>query len=43
MKDIALDMMKFIASTTSYGKAGAAGVGFQGSVSTRPPRNTHSI
>ena len=34
-EDIALDMMKFIASTTSYGKAGAAGVGFQGSVSTK--------
>jgi hypothetical protein len=34
-EDIALDMMKFIASTTSYGKAGAAGVGFQGTVSTQ--------
>jgi len=28
-EDIALDMMKFIAATTSYGKAGAAGAGFQ--------------
>jgi hypothetical protein len=34
-EDIALDMMKFIASATSYGKAGAPGVGFQGSVSTK--------
>ena len=33
-EDIALDLMKFIATTTSYGKAGGApGVGFQGSVS----------
>jgi len=33
-EDIALDLMKFIAATTGYGKAGAAaGVGFQGSVS----------
>ena len=28
-EDIALDMMKFIAATTSYGKA-VAGAGFQG-------------
>jgi len=32
-EDIALDLMKFIAATTGYGKAGAPGVGFQGSVS----------
>lgn len=32
-EDIALDLMKFIASTTGYGKAGAPGVGFQGGVS----------
>ena len=31
-EDIALDLMKFIATTTGYGKAGAAGVGFQGSI-----------
>ncbi len=29
-EDIALDMMKFIASTTGYGKTGAPGAGFQG-------------
>jgi len=32
-EDIALDLMKFIATTTGFGKAGAPGVGFQGSVS----------
>ena len=31
-EDIALDLMKFIASTTGYGKAGAPGLGFQGGV-----------
>ena len=34
-EDIALDLMKFIAVTTGYGKAGAPGVGFQGSVSSK--------
>ena len=29
-EDIALDMMKFIAMTTGYGKIGAPGAGFQG-------------
>ena len=29
-EDIALDMMKFIAGTTGYGKTGAPGAGFQG-------------
>ncbi len=29
-EDIALDMMKFIAVTTAYGKTGAPGAGFQG-------------
>lgn len=29
-EDIALDMMKFIAVTTGYGKVGAPGAGFQG-------------
>jgi len=28
-EDIALDMMKFIAVTTGYGRAGAAAAGFQ--------------
>lgn len=29
-EDIALDMMKFIAVTTGYGKTGSATAGFQG-------------
>lgn len=29
-EDVALDMMKFIASTTGYGKTGSPGAGFQG-------------
>ena len=29
-EDIALDMMKFIAATTGYGKTSAPGAGFQG-------------
>ena len=29
-EDIALDLMKFVAATTGYGKTGAPGVGFQG-------------
>ena len=29
-EDIALDMMKFIAATTGYGKTQASGAGFQG-------------
>lgn len=33
-EDIALDLMKFIAATTGYGKAGAPGLGFQGNVSS---------
>ena len=29
-EDIALDMMKFIAMTTGYGRTGTPGTGFQG-------------
>ena len=29
-EDIALDLMKFIAATTGYGKTQASGAGFQG-------------
>jgi hypothetical protein len=35
-EDIALDMMKFIAVTTGYGKTGAASAGFQGGNPLRP-------
>ncbi len=36
-EDIALDLMKFIAMTTGYGKTAGAGVGFQGTGSTDKP------
>ncbi len=36
-EDIALDMMKFIAMTTGYGKTTAAGVGFErGGAASKP-------
>jgi hypothetical protein len=34
-EDIALDLMKFIAITTGYGKTGA-GAGFHGATETKP-------
>ena len=34
-EEIALDMMKFIASTTGYGKVGSPGAGFQGGTVSR--------
>jgi hypothetical protein len=37
-EDIALDLMKFVAMTTGYGKTGVAGgVGFQGGGATPKP------
>lgn len=36
-EDIALDMMKFIAITTGYGKTTGSGVGFQGGGSASKP------
>lgn len=35
-EDIALDMMKFIAGTTGYGKVGTPGAGFQGGTVAKP-------
>jgi hypothetical protein len=35
-EDIALDMMRFIAMTTGYGKTGSAGAGFGASVASKP-------
>ena len=35
-EDIALDMMKFIAVTTGYGKTGSASAGFQSGAPSRP-------
>jgi len=38
-EDIALDLMKFIAMTTSYGKTAGAGVGFQGTGAAAKPED----
>ena len=38
-EDIALDMMKFIAMTTGYGKTTTSGVGFQGSGAASKPED----
>ena len=35
IEDIALDLMKFVAITTGYGKIGSPGAGFQGSTVNR--------
>ena len=36
-EDIALDLMKFIAMTTGYGRTTGAGAGFQGSMAAAKP------
>ncbi len=36
-EDIALDLMKFVAGTTGYGKTGTAAAGFQGSTAPAKP------
>ena len=36
-EDIALDLMKFVAMTTGYGRTAAGGVGFQGGGSAAKP------
>jgi hypothetical protein len=36
-EDIALDLMKFVAVTTGYGKTGSPGAGFQGSTDSKAP------
>jgi len=38
-EDIALDLMKFIAMTTSYGRTAGTGVGFQGSGAAAKPED----
>jgi hypothetical protein len=44
-EDIALDLMKFIAMTTSYGKTTGTGVGFQGTGAAAKPEDyaTHLL
>ena len=34
-EDIALDLMKFVAVTTGYGRAGSPGAGFQGNTDSK--------
>jgi len=36
-EDIALDLMKFVAMTTGYGRTSASGVGFQGGGAASKP------
>ena len=38
-EDIALDLMKFIAMTTGYGRTSSTGVGFQGSGAASKPED----
>ena len=38
-EDIALDLMKFVAMTTGYGRTASGGVGFQGSGSASKPED----
>lgn len=38
-EDIALDLMKFIAMTTGYGRAASSGVGFQGGGAAAKPED----
>ena len=38
-EDIALDLMKFVAMTTGYGRTTGTGVGFQGSAAAAKPED----
>ncbi len=38
-EDIALDLMKFVAMTTGYGKTSGSGVGFQGGGAAAKPED----
>ena len=38
-EDIALDLMKFVAMTTGYGRTSSSGVGFQGTGSAAKPED----
>ena len=44
-EDIALDLMKFIAMTTGYGRTSSTGVGFQGTGAASKPEDyaTHLL
>ncbi len=42
-EDIALDLMKFVAMTTGYGRTTSSGVGFQGTALRRSRKNMPRI
>jgi hypothetical protein len=44
-EDIALDLMKFVAMTTGYGRTSSSGVGFQGTGAASKPEEyaTHLL
>ena len=42
-EDIALDMMKFIALTSGYGKTGSPGAGFQGATVSKAEEYAHLL
>jgi hypothetical protein len=42
-EDIALDLMKFVAMTTGYGRTTSTGVGFQGSGAAAKPEDMPDI
>ncbi len=42
-EDIALDMMKFIAVTSGYGKVGSPGAGFQGNTVSKAEDYAHHL
>jgi hypothetical protein len=42
-EDIALDMMKFIAATTGYGKTSSATAGFQSGVESKADDYAHQL
>jgi len=44
-EDIALDLMKFVAMTTGYGRTSSSGVGFQGGGAASKPEDyaTHLL
>ena len=42
-EDIALDLMKFVAITTGYGRTGASGVGFQGGATAKPEEYAQNL
>ena len=43
LEDIALDLMKFIAITTGYGKAGPGSTGFQGAAPIKADEYAHHL